>query len=251
MSSPFAVVPPLPVRGPACPPPETLEARVAGDSSAASVQEHLAGCEDCQGYVRALDESADVFRKQRPPELFLRQVHARAERKPRRWWVGIGVALAAGLALVGVLPRELGRSAEDVRMKGSPFSVVYRRAGMDAPAPVPEDFRARPGDALRFFYRAPRAGFVAVLEVDGTHRASVLYPYGQKRSTPLEKNRREPLAGALTLDDSPGPEWLVAVFSSTETDLERWRQQLEAAPEEAAAFQCEGCTVSVLRIQKN
>lgn len=252
--------PPLPPsrRGPECPPAAALEALSAGEEVGGAVRAHAGRCPDCAGQLRALRAEAEAFVRARPPELFLRQLARREaaarERPPlfRRLLPVLALAVPAVLAVV-FLPRVLHTGDRgEVRLKGPGFRVAVAHGGAGGTIDLgASDAVVRPGDALRFAYEAERDGHLLVLNLDGRGEASVLHPFGAGASAPLAAGRREFLPGSVVLDDAPGPELLVAVFSLRPLEaaplLEELRRQA-GRPE--PALSCEGCEVTVLRLQR-
>jgi hypothetical protein len=247
------VLPPSP-RGPGCPPAATLEALSAGEDVPAADRAHADACPACAAQLDALRAAADAFVRARPADRFLRQLAAReaAAARPaglRRLFPALAVAvpLAAAIAL---LPR-LVDAPNGVALKGDGFRVAVARAAGGAPELAAADAVVRPGDALRFSYEADRDGHLLVLDLDGRGDASVLHPFGAAASAPLAAGDRGFLPGSVVLDDAPGPEVLVAVFSPRPVDaaplLEALRRQA-GRPEPSVS--CDGCRVTTLRLRK-
>jgi hypothetical protein len=204
-----------------------------------------------------LRAGADAFVKARPPDRFLRQLERReaapaARPSPwRRLVPALGLAVPVVLALV-LAPRLVQPPAGGVTMKGDGFRVAVARAGgAGAPELAAGDAVVHPGDGLRFSYEAGEDGYLLVLDLDGRGEASVLHPFGASAAAPLAANHREFLPGSVVLDDAPGPEFIVAVFSRRPLEaaplLEALRAQARR-PEPALA--CDGCTVTALRLRK-
>ncbi|HEX5750727.1 MAG TPA: hypothetical protein VFZ09_31160 [Archangium sp.] len=245
--------PPLPPspRGPHCPPAAVLEALSAGEPAPEATRSHVAGCPDCHGQLEALTTAREAFVRARPPELFLRQLERRAASQPRRglrWWLPVLGACVPLLALLVLVPR-LGQD-DGVRLKGGAFRVVVSRDG-GAPELLGPDALVRPGDALRFAYESTEAGHLLVLELDGRGNASVFHPYGAATSAPLAAAQREFLPGSVVLDDAPGPEWLLAVFSPRPLEAAPLLEALRAQAGRAEpTLSCPECGVSTIRLQK-
>jgi len=241
-------------RGPECPPAATLEAMSAGEEVQPEVRAHAGGCPDCSAQLAALREAAEAFNRARPADRFLRQLERReaAPARPsllRRLVPAIAIGLPVLIAVV-VGSRQPDRS--EVTLKGDGFRVAVARAGAaGAPDLASNDTVVHPGDALRFSYEAGRDGHLLVLDLDGRGEASVLQPYGAGASAPLAAGQRDFLPGSVVLDDAPGPEFLVAVFSPRPLEaaplLEALRRQA-GRPE--PTLECEGCQVTTLRLQK-
>ncbi|MGC4001573.1 MAG: DUF4384 domain-containing protein [Anaeromyxobacter sp.] len=153
-------------------------------------------------------------------------------------------------AVLAVLVLRQAQVTPEVTLKGEPFRVAVARAG-GAPELAASDAQVRAGDALRFSYEAAQPGFLLVLELDGRGQAGVLLPFGGASSAPVEAGRRDFLPGSVVLDDAPGPELLLAVFSQRPLEaaplLEALRRQA-GRPE--PRLECGGCRVSLLRLRK-
>lgn len=242
-------LPPSP-RGPHCPPAAVLEAMSAGEAVPEATRTHVAGCPDCHGQLQALTTAREAFVRAKPPDLFLRQLERRAASQPQRglrWLLPVLGACVPLLALLVLVPR---LSEDGVTMKGGAFRVVASRAG-GTPELLGPDAQVRPGDALRFAYEAPEAGHLLILELDGRGTASVFYPLGSATSAPQPAAQRDFLPGSVVLDDSPGPEWLLAVFSPRPLEAAPLLEALRAqAGRPEPTLSCPDCSVSTLRLQK-
>jgi hypothetical protein len=140
-----------------------------------------------------------------------------------------GLATAAAVILVVVLwtappgppvPGQAGAGAPDVYVgvRGGPTldlrilrdGQVLRWAPGDA---------LRAGDALRLVPFGQGYDWLLVLAVDPAGRSQVVVPFDGGRSWAIPGDG-EPLPGSLVLDDVPGREALVAVFSREALDAE-------------------------------
>lgn len=244
-------IPPSP-RGPACPPAAVIEALSAGESTPDATRAHVEGCPVCSGQLAALTAGRDAFLRARPADRFVRQLDRRAAAAPPSPWRRLLPALVACvpvLALLVLLPRS-GPEDHGVTFKGGQFRVVSARGG-GAPELLDQDSVVRAGDALRFAYESTEPGHLLVLELDGRGVASVFHPFGGNASAPLPAQQRDFLPGSVVLDDSPGPEWIVAVFSPRPLEAAPLLAQLkEQAGSAKPAPSCADCRVSVLRLQK-
>ncbi|HLL56072.1 MAG TPA: DUF4384 domain-containing protein [Myxococcaceae bacterium] len=246
-------LPPSP-RGPNCPPAAALEAMSAGEAVPTATQAHVEGCADCGAQLSALRAEADAFNRARPPERFLKQLEGRAAAAPPRrfrWLVPVLSAAVPVIALVLFIPRLVGTDDPGVRFKGEPFRVVVAAQGTGTPELLAPDSQVRAGDALRFAYEAAEDGHLLVLELDGRGAATVFYPYGAQASAPHKAGERDFLPGSVKLDDSPGPELLVAVFSPRPFEAAPLVEQLRAqAGRPEPTVSCPDCRVSTLRLRK-
>lgn len=242
--------PPLPRRGPSCPPALRLEELVAGEASSAQEVEHLSGCPACRDYVAALRAEQEAFFRARPAELFERKLAARVAPARRAWrrWVWVLPALAA-LVLV---PRFFV-AAPPVQLKGGPsFAAFYKRDGMREPLPVTADLRLREKDGLRFSYSSERERYLLILDLDGDGKVTAFFPPQGARSEKVAAASQRLLPGSVVLDRARGPEWLVAVFSDGPVEVASLVEPLRSTSPLAAqvALSCDGCQVLSLRFQK-
>jgi hypothetical protein len=234
---------------PPCPPLARLDAIAAGEVGEAAVIAHVSTCARCQEFIAAQRRGCEGFLRERPPELFLRKLTTRAARRSRpenlRTWIPL---LAGGLAVVVLVLMAL--PSPTARFKGSPLRVVYRR-GEATPQPVTSDSELLPGDALRFSYRVPRDGYLAVLDVDGAGNVTVFYPYGGGAAAKIASGW---LPGSVVLDAAPGPDWLVAVYRDAPFDLAPLMAQLKSfspeSPDKLPSIRCSDCRVDAMRLNK-
>lgn len=238
-----------PTRGPQCPPTASLEAFAAGE--ALPLSEHVASCEACGPYVAALRVEAEAFVKARTPELFLKQLERRAATPPARapWWRWLAVVVPVAAALVLVLRAPVDGRDDGVTLKGGPLRVFVKRGEAEA-APLPADGRVQAGDALRFAYDAPAAGYLALFDLDGRETVTVFWPYGAAKAGAVAKAQGT-LSGSVVLDASPGPEWVVAVFSPEPFETAPLAAQLRGqSTRPSISLDCKGCTVTAQRLLK-
>ncbi len=250
--------PALPRRGPACPSALALEQFAANEATAltATQRAHTETCADCAGYLRELRAfQAEFFAKQ-PEALFAakltRRLDAQASKRP--WWrqaFGPALAAAAVLGLVVWLSSRPTPSPDVIEKGATRFTAVFRREGTEAQA-LSSRSLLRTGDQLRFGYRAPREGHLVVLNRDGRGAVSSFVPLGAGAPVRVAPSERLiTLPGTVVLDAAPGPQWLVAVFSESELNLDALIAQLKEAPaDHEPAVSCAGCAVDVLRFDK-
>lgn len=177
----------------------------------ARIEEHVATCDRCGGYLAELEALQTQTSAPLPAARPAARSLARRAR-PR----GLGVTLAAGLAVLGAVTALLvvSRDAESpaVAIKGTPAVQLLVRRGeetrpWDGASPV------RPGDALGLRVACEELRHVAVLA-----RSAEL----PRRWSPLFQGEC-PAAGAalpftLVVDDQPGVERFAVVFSAAPLD---------------------------------
>jgi hypothetical protein len=225
-----------------------LEAFAAGE--ALPLAEHVAACADCGPYVVALKAEAEAFTRSRTPELFLKQLQRRAEQRPvaRPWWRWLGVLVPVAVAMVIVLRGSIPED-DGVTFKGGALRLFVKR-GESEPSPLAADARVQAGDALRFSYDAPSDGYLAVFDLDGRESVTVFWPYGEARAGAVKKAQGL-LPGSVVLDASPGPEWVVAVFSEKPFDTAAIAAQLRGqSTRPSIGVECKGCVVTSQRLSR-
>jgi hypothetical protein len=190
-----------------------LERIVAGDPRAAAASEaHLAACAPCQARRAELArDTAQLLRDLDVPRAVGALLRAVAP-APRPWYrrpsfAAACVGLAACAALV-VFTRDDGSRDEpaDGRRKGSLAFEVIRRDLRGHVGEVASGDQLAPGEAIRFRVVSRDPGFLAIFGVDA---AQAVTAYGS--SLALEGGVPRLLDGSIILDDTLGPERIVAV----------------------------------------
>ncbi|HLV60130.1 MAG TPA: hypothetical protein VKY51_01870 [Fredinandcohnia sp.] len=208
---------------------------------------HVRQCLVCARRKRELDRQALEF-----------DVQLRLPRRaPRRAWrtaLGLLAAAAAASFAVVLVPAALPSptDAPGVRTKGGPsFSVIARRADGTIHPVLPGDVLA-PGDAIRFEVRTEEPRIVAVLGIDA---AGVVTPYVDEVA--IEAEGPQLLPGAIRLDETLGPERIVALFC--DEPLGRTRllaigaealRQARGDPSRELRLDAPGCAQSSILIRK-
>jgi predicted anti-sigma-YlaC factor YlaD len=123
-------------------------------------ERHVAGCEECRGYIERAAAAAAQFAAAAGPSsaAFAQATRQRLTRRRRATVLGgLGAVAAAALVLVFILPH----AEPPVRFKGGPqLAVVRDRAGVQARAAAAVSVRA--GDRLRVEVSLDQPGEVGV-----------------------------------------------------------------------------------------
>lgn len=214
-----------------------------GEEERAHAEEHLRSCAACALRKEALAEDARAF------DIPLRLPSPR--RRPAfAWGLRLGLAATAAMALlVLVRPDSPG---PDVRSKGGgTLAVIARSPDGSIDRVLPGD-ALHPGDAIRFEVRASEDSVVAVIGIDAS---GAVTPYVEEVA--IEAGGPQLLPGAILLDETLGPEWIVAFFCSaplgTERLLEAGTEALERAGGDPSAelhLDVPGCLQTSLLIRK-
>jgi len=217
--------------------------RIAGGE--APEQGHITACGSCRALLAERQLARQHF------AIPLRRPAPRRRAVP--WAIGGGMALlAAALALIAVRPVDEINEIS-VRAKGTAawadFDVFIKRP--DAPHAInAADGLVVPGDTLQWLAGPAHAGHVAIYNIDGTGaRAQVHPPRGGTER--LEAGPMRPLSSALTLDDAPGPEHIIAVFCPQPFDNAAVLGHLVDHADDLGSRLPEGCVVAQRLFTKN
>lgn len=186
-----------------------LAGELAGTLERAQAQEHLRGCAGCAARKLALVEDARRFQDEvdaggwRPAPI----------EEPRRrlfgWGKGLSWGLAgacAVLAAIAFLPQGPPASGGLRSKGGGSLSLIARTGDGVVERVLPGDELA-PGDAIRFEVTAHEAAILSILGIDAS---GAVTPY--VRETALEAGAGQVLPGSILLDETLGPERIVAYF---------------------------------------
>lgn len=194
------------------------------EDRARRVRAAVQGDPDLQRELDELSANAAAYEErgaqQRARLLVRLEQETSATGSPRRWWWALAPAAAAALAalvVLVVLPTVRPPAPVPVvAFKGQlAVRVVARRGGRQFV--VGQGAALSAGDALRFVVTTGAPGHLVVLSIDGQGTLSPFYPETPAARDPrplrLESAGRHELPGSVVLDEAPGPELLVVVFS--------------------------------------
>ncbi len=193
-----------------------------------SVAIHVAACARCRGQMATLDDFRDDFLSQRPfasaeaevaeRVMFLPDEPEIEVHQPSWSWLRVAMAAtlagAAALATVLVfLPPLMGDVPEPYDgLKGTTAlgAALLRDGEVQR---IEGSMAVRPGDEIQFRVDTGTYDHVMVLGMDGTGAVSVYQPLGGGHSVAVDPGAGRTLSPALKLDDAPGPEVYVALFT--------------------------------------
>jgi len=201
---------------------------------------HLAACATCAARYAKLVRDAAAFRRRAPlsaPATAARPLRRSARSPARRFRYAIGTLVAAAAALI--LFVRAGDDPDVRRMKGGLQLEVLVKHREGAVEQLLSGGTARPGEALRFRLSTPRAGFVALVSIDGAGAVSSYLP-AAPRLSPIAAASGQLLDGSIELDGTLGKERLIALVCErslpTAEVLERARAALAEAHGQAQAI---------------
>lgn len=206
----------------------------------ARAEAHLQACADCaRRKVELAREALDFDVPLRLP---------RRAPSPRRLSLRLAAAAAVASTLF-FLPRS---EPPGIRTKGgASLSVIARRADGRIDHVLPGDSLA-PGDAIRFEVRTNEPSIVAVLGIDAV---GAVTPYVDEVA--IEADGPQLLPGAIRLDDTLGPERIVALFCSEPMGRERLLEigaealrQARGDPADELRLDAPGCTQTSILVRK-
>jgi hypothetical protein len=195
---------------------------------AARARTHLAGCALCVTRLAQLEDDL----QQPLDQLLVTRVAARA----RRWRAWSLAAMLSAAALLAVWLRLPDARLGDSRLKGAGLylQLIARRGGATHPGPserlLPGATLA-PGDAVRFRVSTARAAYLSIIGIDAAYAVSAYFPLAGEGA--LAAGREQLLDGSIILDQTLGPERMIAVACTKPLPmsrlLEAGRRALERA----------------------
>jgi hypothetical protein len=193
-----------------------LEQHAVGELDAATartVGDQLASSPALRARLEAIERSNVEIRARYPAEMMTRQAMAAANVRsewPRRAAMAL---VAAGVVTMVATPwlrterdpagAVRADAAADARVKGTGAALaVYRKTAAGSEA-LRDGDAARAGDVLRVGYQSTRAGFGAIVSVDGRGAVTRHYPVDGATAAPLQAGTLVLLDDAFELDDAP------------------------------------------------
>jgi hypothetical protein len=133
-----------------------------------------------------------------------------------RWAIPAGtLAMAAAVIVMVVVRRDDGATTDDdVVIKGGDavaLTVHLDTGGSSRPLATGDTIA--PGDRVRFEVAAPRAGYIAIVGVDGSGKQTVYHPFGGSAAVAFDPRAGRLVPGAIEFDATPGDETIRVHFS--------------------------------------
>jgi len=186
-----------------------LDRVACGELARSQVDGHLSSCAAC---LARLDELAEAHRRLAPEMTraaarLAAEVAPRPLRRRRAVIAAAGAILAAAAALLLFLWPRGDQRAGGLRAKGGlSLDLAVRRQDGRVDTVLPGE-RLAAGDAIRFRVASSTAGQLVIVGLDAVGQVSAYVP-----PIAIPSGRGDWLDGAIELDDSPGPERIVAVL---------------------------------------
>jgi hypothetical protein len=193
-----------------------LERELAGDLPAARIAE---ATDADRARLAELRAESEAFLRSVDVDMEVRRIQQRVERaKPERpaWWRWLvpagALAAAAAVLLVFLRRHDTKPEGDDINLKGSGVGLIIHLAvSGETSQRLESGDNVKPGDRIRFEVDAAKAGFVAIIGVDGTGKSTIYYPDGSEAAHYEPDDRLLP--GAIELDATPGDEHFTLIYS--------------------------------------
>ncbi len=200
-----------------------------------ALRRHLDSCNECSSYLAELQARKAEFLLRHPFSSFTR-AHAPVRLLP--WYSKIfqvvlrpslAPAYIAAVLLIALIPLHRISIEEKVRFKGgNTISFLYERNGIISEGTTQLLFR--PGDRIQILYSVSKKGYVTLISVDTKGIVSFYHPNTGSEfcSVIAEAGERRPFPGSIVLDDTPGGELVIALFSDSQlatAEVAEWAKQ--------------------------
>jgi len=217
-----------------------------------AIELHLAGCEACGVRFASMARSAEHLNQTYPTFSALDRAlpgkRTRATRLRTRFWpIAPLLGAVAGLSLwwtVGPGP-EVAAPQGGLRSKGT-VNLSYHIKRGNRVFEGGRDESLMPGEAVQFGARIARAGYFAVLSLDGRGEATVYYPLGTHAASLPAGDHTLPLS--TILDEALGTERVWGMLCDQPFELAPLRDALQEHGEDA--IEGAGCQVDLLSFHK-
>ncbi len=194
-------------------------------SEATSAKAHLATCTVCGTRWQEVNEDKQRF-EQFVFARTLPKVEAAVEKNDSmfsklnvRWLMPVLGLVTAGVAAFIIHAALVGLEPEPyVGVKGqAPMLEVFAMRDEGRPFSVKRGQALKPKDRIRFVVNPPGAKYVLIASRDAKGTFTVYHPFGASQSQKVPGDdgpKKVELSSTIELDDTAGPERLVAVFSA-------------------------------------
>jgi len=180
--------------------------------------------------AEAHEQAMAQFRQSGLPRT-MEQVESRLAKRSRAPWLfavpSLAVVAAVSFMLVQGEQSPLGQSG--LAAKGDPVLQIFAKR-RDSQFLVKPDMVLKKGDALKFVVQPVNYQHVLNLGIDHQQQVGAWYPFEGTQSAPI--HGKAELKGSVVLDDAPGRERAVAIFSQAPQELSHWQQLLAEKPAE-------------------
>lgn len=200
-----------------------LDEIIAGDRSRDAHAAHLDACAWCNDRLGLLGAETEASRHQvemlvaRAAESARASAPATRSVWPRFLLAAGAMAAAAAVMLVAVTGGDDGD-----RAKGSAMGFYVQRHGEVRRGVSGDTFQ--PGDALRFTVSSGEGGYFLLVGIEPSGEVTAYHPYDGEGGVPQAPGAEVALPGSLVLDETPGTEFFLGIFSSRPVRVDQVRR---------------------------
>jgi hypothetical protein len=234
---------------------ERLRAGELRGEQAREVQRHVDGCEACTAQLAQLALGFNAWPEADPVRM-LAAIRRGIEERPQglagrwraRWRAALAPLAVAAVAGIGFLVLQTNGPADGPRnrVKGGPTLHVFRQKGGVAVEALSGE-RFTPGEPLQLTVDLPADSLVRIIGIEAGGR---LYPIWPSEGDPpfarMKAGSGQRIPGALTPDETPGPETFHVIACTPGSAPPSCRSQGAKGPPACSA----GCLTSPFVLQK-
>ncbi len=206
-----------------------------GPSESAELELHLKDCVECKEHLSSLEENKRQFHGAHPFGSFLDAVKERST----PWYMKLFESLfqpalrpvyALMLIICVALPVYFNyiNNQAGIRTKGvETISFAYRRDGIINKGNTDDTFRAN--DEIQILYTSTSSRYLSLFSIDTKGSISFYHPEINSKWCSIEVdniNKQEHYPSSIVLDDTPGNELVVAVFTAKPVYVETVEQKI-------------------------
>ena len=214
-------------------PRHLLEALLGGEPQAGELRAHLAGCERCSERLRNMQSARAAFAREHSASEFARRVSAAAaiaRPAPRRGWFYGVAAVGGALALAAVFLVLRAPSEQEIRYRGAAISLQAYVQSATGVRVLHDGEVLSGGTQLAFTYTLSEPQHLLLFGIDDAGTITRYFPDGNiVQSSGLSAGAKQQLPVGIELDERPGRERLIALFSAKPLDQGSARAALESA----------------------
>lgn len=205
-----------------------LAGELDGTPDADAVQTHLSACDVCTARLAELRAQGEAFGN----EIWVAGVAAQTRKAARRGWARPAIAALAAAAAVVLVVQLVPHNAN--RAKGGDRLLLYARTGTTGQVSevLPGEILA-PDDAIRFSVSIKSDAFVVIVGIDAAGAVTPYVPVDGNDPVFLRRGPNQLIEGSIILDETLGPERVIAFACVNPVPVENIRAASAAALQEA------------------
>jgi hypothetical protein len=228
-----------------------IELFTTGELNASETEElkaHLSDCSVCHDYLGTLTQQREVFLKAHPYQSAFKSASNNPVPNALQWLWGPALrpvlAPALGLCILGLclLPfltrQEHSSPSEIIYKSASALSFLVKRNGEAMEGNPHSEYSA--GDIIQVLYNSGGREYLTLFSLDTRGNLSFYHnPEAEYCSIKTKKGTRLHYPGSILLDNSPGHELIVALFTAKprkEKAIRQWVAKIQGPQEDLPAL---------------